>query len=83
MGAPSLGPESVTRALRRHSIRRGLLGGNRFWLVVFVLLRLAKWSGDVTKRGPMPIRFHEALKPGEGYVITHLDPKAGGAAPRP
>jgi len=71
----------VRRSVRHNSVRRGLLGGDRFWLSVFVLRRLAKASGKVTKRGEMPIRFTEKLKPGQGYVVSHFDPKGGGAAP--
>ena len=32
------------------------------------------WTGTVSKRGPMPIRFSEELQPGEAYEIRHIDP---------
>lgn len=77
MAARSFGPTYVKRTIRYNSVRRGLLGGNRFWLTVFALGRLARWSGKVTKRGDMPIRFTERLEPGEAYEIRHVAPPKG------
>lgn len=67
------GPTYVKRVVRMNSIRKGLLGGSRFWLSIFALGYVARWSGKVTKRGEMPIRFSEALGPGEELVIRHTD----------
>lgn len=72
--ASRFGPTYVKRTIRYNGIRKGLLGGSRFWLTVFVAGYVARWSGKVTKRGEMPIRFSESLKPGESYVIRHVDP---------
>ena len=68
------GPSYVKRTIRVNSIRKGLLGGSRFWLVVFALGSVARWSGKVTKRGEMPVRYSERLEPGEELVIRHLGP---------
>lgn len=48
--APSFGLASISERVRRTSIRQGLLGGNRFWLVVFGLSHLGRWSGKLTKK---------------------------------
>ena len=57
-----LGPTYVKRTVRMNSIRKGLLGGSRFWLAIFGLGYVARWSGKVTKRGEMPVRFSEELR---------------------
>ena len=36
--------------------------------------QLARWSGKVTKRGDMPVKFTEKLAPGEAYEIRHIAP---------
>lgn len=77
MARRGLGPAYVRRTVRMNSIRKGLLGGSRFWLVVFGLLQIGRWSGNVTKRGEMPVRYSERLEPGEAIVIRHIDPGAG------
>ena len=64
--------------LRINAFRRGLLGGSRPWLVIFVLGLLGRQMGKVTKRGEMPLLLSEALKPGESMIITHLAPKRRG-----
>lgn len=74
-GARSFGPAYLKRTVRFNATRKGLLGGSRFWLVVFGVLRLAKWSGKVTKRGEAPIQFSEALQTGESFVVRHVDAK--------
>ena len=77
MAGRGFGPAYVKRTIRMNSIRKGLLGGSRFWLVVFGLGYVARWSGKVTKRGEMPIRYSEALKPGEELVIRHTSDLRG------
>ncbi|MEO0494622.1 MAG: hypothetical protein AAF081_14525 [Actinomycetota bacterium] len=74
MAARSFGPAYLKRTVRFNATRKGLLGGSRPWLVVFGLLRLAAWSGKVTKRGDAPVKFGESLQPGESFVITHIAP---------
>lgn len=71
MAGRGLGPTYVKRTIRMNSIRKGLLGGSPFWLTVLGLGYLARWSGKVTKRGEMPVRFSEKLEPGEELVIRH------------
>ncbi len=75
--AGGFGPTLVKRTVRRNSIRKGLLGGSRFWLAIFAAGYVARWSGKVTKRGEMPIRFSEAIGPGEEMVIRHVDTTRG------
>lgn len=70
--ASRFGPTYVKRTIRYNSLHKGLLGGSRFWLGMFVAGYLARWSGKVTKRGEMPILFSDSLKPGESYVIRHV-----------
>lgn len=60
-----------------NSVRKGLLGGSRFWLTVFGLSYVVRWFGNITKRGEMPIRFSEALQPGEELVIRHTTETRG------
>jgi hypothetical protein len=74
MAGRGFGPTYVKRTIRANGIRKGLLGGSRFWLVIFGLGYLSRWSGKVSKRGEMPMRFSEPLKPGESIVIRHVDP---------
>jgi hypothetical protein len=62
------------RYIRTNAIRRGLLGRDRFWTAVFVAGLLGRQANKVLKRGDAPIVFSQRLKPGEGFVITHLAP---------
>ena len=62
----------VKRYIRASAIRRGLLGGDRFWMVVLGLGLLGRQANKVLKRGDAPILFSERLKPGESFVITHF-----------
>ena len=64
--------------IRLNAFRRGLLGGSRPWLAVFVLSLLGRRVGKITKRGVMPVLLSEALKPGESMLVTHLAPKRRG-----
>ena len=64
--------------IRVNAVRRGLLGGIRPWLAVFVLSWLGRRVGKFTKRGVMPVLLSEALKPGESMIITHIAPKRRG-----
>ena len=68
----------LCRYVRMNALRRGLLGGSRPWLAIFVLGLLRRQMGKVTKRGEMPLLLSEALKPGEALLITHLAPKRRG-----
>ncbi len=68
----------LRRTVQVRALREGLFGGSRFWLAVFVLLRVGRWTRRVTKRGPMPVRYSQKLRPGEGLIVRHLPP--GGSA---
>ena len=68
------GPAYVRRTVRLNSVRKGLLGGSKFWLTVFALGYVGRFVGKVTKRGDMPVVFTEKLAPGEAYEIRHIEP---------
>lgn len=68
----------LRRYIRMNALRRGVFGGSKPWLVIFVLSMLRRQMGKVTKRGEMPLVLSERLKPGESMVITHLVPKRRG-----
>lgn len=72
--AGRLGPTYVRRMVRMNSIRKGLLGGSRFWLAVFAAGYVGRWTGKVTKRGEMPVVFSEKLAEGESFEIRHIRP---------
>lgn len=73
-----LGPAAVAETLRQNSIRRGLLGGSRLWLGVFVGRMMLRWLARVAKRSEMPVRFSEKLAPGESLLVSHVDPQSSG-----
>ncbi len=77
MAGRGFGPTYAKRMIRMNSVRKGLFGGSRFWLTIFGLSYLVRWSGKVTKRGEMPIRFSETLLPGEELVIRHTTATRG------
>ena len=68
----------LRRYLRYNALRRGLIGGNKAWLAVLVLGYLGRSIGKVTKRGEMPLALSQALKPGQGLIITHHAPTRRG-----
>jgi len=68
----------LRRYIRVNALRRGVLGGSKPWLVIFVLGMLRRQMGKVTKRGEMPLVLSEALKPGQALLITHIAPKRRG-----
>lgn len=80
MAGRGLGFSTLRYTIRANSVRKGLLGGSRFWLAMFGLRQLARWSGRLSKRGTMPVRFSEELRPGEQLVIRHLDAPRGRSA---
>ncbi len=73
MAPKSFGRAHVSRTIRLNSVRRGLLGGSKFWLAVFGARFVATRIQRVTKRGDKPIRFSEPLAVGEKLVISHVD----------
>ena len=64
----------IRRWLRYNAIRKGLLGRQAPWMIVFVGSIVLKRANTVLKRGTMPIRFSEKLEPGVSYLITHITP---------
>ena len=72
MAAGRFGATYVRRTIRMNSIRKGLLGGSRFWMAVFVAGRMGRFAGKVTKRGEPPVVFSEKLKLGESYEVRHI-----------
>ncbi len=60
----------VARRVRYNALRKGLLGGSGPWLAVFVVLRLGRFVGKVTKRGEAPVIFSERMPPG---VVVGLE----------
>ena len=64
----------VRRYIRFNALRRGLLGGSRFWTLVFAAGYVGRFMSKVTKRGEMPVITSDDLQPGEGFVIRHLAP---------
>jgi hypothetical protein len=69
---PSFVKASVRRYLRYNSLRKGLLGQNKFWLSMFALGKLGGLMGKASKRGVAPVVFTEALKAGQSYEIAHI-----------
>lgn len=65
---------ALKRLIRFNALRRGLLGGSKFWLTIFVGGWLRKRVQSFTKGGEMPIQFSEKLKVGESYEIRHMAP---------
>jgi hypothetical protein len=57
--------------MRRNAVVKGVLGRDRGWLFVFVMILVGRQANRVLKRGAMPVLFSEKLEPGHSYVITH------------
>lgn len=64
----------LRRWIRYNALRKGLLGRQGPWFVIFVLSVLGRRANAVLKRGEMPLRFSEKLEPGVSYVISHVVP---------
>ncbi len=58
------------RFLWRNGLRRGLLGGSRPWLYVFVAMGTARVVRRIAGRAPETV-FSGQLAPGEALIITH------------
>ncbi len=70
-----MSPKAILgRTIRYNALRKGLLGGSGPWLAVFVMLRLGRGIGKVTKRGEPPVVFSEKVPIGTHYQIDHLRP---------
>jgi hypothetical protein len=65
-----------TVRLRANSVRRGLLGGNRGWLAVFIAIQVIDVLRRAASKSPERISV-DALKPGEGLVIRTIPVRDG------
>ena len=61
----------MLRRLGRLGITRGLLGGDRRWLVVGTVALGLRTLGKLVSKEPKVV-YSEKLDPGESLVITHL-----------
>ena len=57
----------------RKGLRRGVLGGERPWLVLGAVALLAQLALKVLNKQPEVV-FSEKLAKGEQLIITHRDP---------
>lgn len=65
--------DRIMRAARfgmKHGFRRGVLDGNRAWIVIAGVALLAHLGGRALGAEPEVV-FSEVLQPGESFVITH------------
>jgi hypothetical protein len=60
----------LARAGMRHGFRRGVLDGNRTWLVIGGAALIAHLGGRALGAEP-DVVFSELLEPGESFVITN------------
>lgn len=60
--------------MRRNATTKGLFGGNKLWLAVFVLQRLGGFKNKLTKGGEMPVEISEDMKQGGIFAIIHNPP---------
>ena len=56
--------------LRQRGLRNGVMGGNRRWLTIWVVVAGAQTVHKLTKSKPVVEKFE--LKPGESIVVTDL-----------
>lgn len=54
--------------MRGRGLRKGVMGGNRRWLTIWVVVVAAQTVHKLTKPKPVVEKF--ALRPGETLVIT-------------
>ncbi len=60
--------------MRRNATMKGLFGGNKLWLAVFLLQRAGGFKNKLTKGGEMPIEVSEDMKQGGIFAIIHNPP---------
>jgi hypothetical protein len=60
----------LVRAAMRRGWSRGVVEGDRTWVVVGGLALLAHLAGRALKRDE-DVVFHQDLRPGESFLITH------------
>jgi hypothetical protein len=59
--------------LRRRGLYRGVLGGNRAWLTVFVIMVSGRVLRNIVARSEQ-VAAVERLGPGQRLLITTIDP---------
>jgi hypothetical protein len=64
--------ERLLSYITRNAWRRGLLGGNRLWVVAGAAALLVRL---VRRDGREKVVYREELQPGEAIVISHLAPE--------
>ena len=65
----------MAAALRRAGFRKGVLGGNRALLVVWMVLTALRVLRKMGGKGEEKVVFREELKPGDRLLISH-DPES-------
>ena len=60
----------LVNALRGQGLRKGVVGGNRRWLTIWVVVAAGQTMHKLLKAKPTIERIQ--LKPGESIVITDL-----------
>ena len=65
-------PRRMSRFMRNAAIYRGLLGGSRPWMVVFVIFAIGRVRHAVFGRTPESVAT-EVLAPGQTVSITALE----------
>lgn len=58
----------MASAIRRKSVRKGLFGGNRFWMIVGVATYVFRFAKRLAAKDETVIST-ESLKPGETLII--------------
>jgi len=61
--------------LRRTGLRKGVIGGDRLWMSVWVLVVGARLIRKLA--APKPVIEHFDLGPGQTIVVTDLGPAEG------
>ena len=59
-------------SLLGRGLRRGLLGGQRGWQAILLLVALARLVRRVIRPGPGPVVHRQRLEVGEGIAVRHL-----------
>ena len=60
----------LTRVLRQRGMRNGVLGGNRRWMTIWLVVVAGQTVHKLTKPKPVVEKFE--LQPGESIVVSDL-----------
>ena len=61
---------AVAGYLRKNAVRRGLFGGNRWWMALGILIYGRRLVRKIAGRDPEVV-YSERLEPGQSLLITH------------